>query len=114
MKFRKKEHIEFDDSMDPDDANEQIHSVQRILEFIELKDRDKVLEYVRLIEVRCQLLQNKVSDWMVVPSIMWDESLTGFLNLKQKMMMMIKVVRKFKKPERLCTFVKLCKEEKVQ
>ena len=40
-KFRKMEHTELISFMDPDDANEWIHSVQRILEFMELEDKDK-------------------------------------------------------------------------
>ena len=69
-KFRKMKHIEFDSSMDLDNANEWIHYVQRILEFMELKDKDKVLECVRLIEVRWPLQRKVIRDWMVVPPIM--------------------------------------------
>ena len=43
--------------------------------------------------------------WMIVPPIMYDESVTGFLNLKQEMMTMTKVVKKFEKPKWLCTFI---------
>ena len=56
--------------MDPDDANEWIHSIQRILKFIELKDKDKGLECVKLIEARFPLQQKMVTDWIVVLSIM--------------------------------------------
>ena len=67
-----------------------------------------------LIEERCLLQQNMVRDWMVLPSIIWDESVIGLLNLKQEMMTMVEVVKIFEKLKQLCTFVKLCKEERVQ
>ena len=41
-KLRKMEPTEFDNSMNSDKVDEWIHSIQNILEFIELEDKDKV------------------------------------------------------------------------
>ena len=40
--FMKMEPTEFDGSMDPDEADEWIHTIQNILKFMELEDKDKV------------------------------------------------------------------------
>ena len=41
-KFRKMEPTEFNGFMDPDEIDKWIHSIQNILEFMELEDKDKV------------------------------------------------------------------------
>ena len=41
-KFRKMEPTESNSSMDPDKVDEWIHSIQNILKFMELEDKDKV------------------------------------------------------------------------
>ena len=41
-KFKKRKPMEFDGSLGPNEADEWLHSIQKILEFMELEDKDRV------------------------------------------------------------------------
>ena len=63
------EPIEFDGSMDLDEAYEWIHSIQNILEFMELKDKDKVWCASSLLKRNAQYWWKTVCEWIDVSFI---------------------------------------------
>ncbi|KAL5577023.1 hypothetical protein UlMin_018722 [Ulmus minor] len=122
---------EFVGSSDPLEAEEWLSSIETILEFMELSDREKVMCASYMLRKDARYWWESVKLRRNVPTMTWGEFVgefnqkyynqaamrakqKEFLNLKQGNMTVIEAVTKFEQLARLCPFLVATEEERTR
>ncbi|KAL5539055.1 hypothetical protein UlMin_044547 [Ulmus minor] len=130
-RFRRMKPDEFEGSSDPLVAEEWISSIQTILDFMHLNEREKVLCATYVLKKDARYWWETVKMRRNVQDMTWDEFIVEFnqkyynrmamraqqnefINIKQGSMSVTEAVRKFDQLARLCPYLVPTEEERVR
>ncbi|KAL5555170.1 hypothetical protein UlMin_037406 [Ulmus minor] len=130
-RFRRMKPDEFEGSSDPLVAEEWLSSIQTILDFMHLNEREKVLCATYVLKKDARYWWETVKMRRNVQDMTWDEFIVEFnqkyynrmamraqqnefINIKQGSMSVTEVVRKFDQLARLCPYLVPTEEERVR
>ena len=130
-RFRRMKPDEFEGSSDPLVAEEWISSIQTILDFMHLNEREKVLCATYVLKRDARYWWETVKMRRNVQDMTWDEFVVEFnqkyynrmamraqqnefINIKQGSMSVTEAVRKFDQLARLCPYLVPTEEERVR
>ncbi|KAL5554966.1 hypothetical protein UlMin_037202 [Ulmus minor] len=130
-RFRRMKPDEFEGSSDPLVAEEWLSSIQTILDFMHLNEREKVLCATYVLKKDARYWWETVKMRRNVQDMTWDEFIAEFnqkyynrmamraqqnefINIKQGSMSVTEAVRKFDQLARLCPYLVPTEEERVR
>ncbi|KAL5570666.1 hypothetical protein UlMin_027241 [Ulmus minor] len=130
-RFRRMKPDEFEGSSDPLVAEEWLSSIQTILDFMHLNEREKVLCATYVLKKDARYWWETVKMRRNVQDMTWDEFIAEFnqkyynrmamraqqnefINIKQGSMSVTEAVRKFDQLARLCPYLVPAEEERVR